>query len=104
IRDLLELARPGELKREPTDVNDVLREALQQVAAQFAHRRIAVETRLGSGLPRVDLDRVRFLGGLLNVLVNASDAMPTGGNVTLESRSDDGFSVTVEICDDGIGV
>ena len=104
IRDLLELARPGELRLEPVSVNLVVRDALQQLAAQFTHRRIVVAERLDERLPVVRLDAARFKQALLNVLANASEAMPTGGTVTVASRPSGGAGVTIEICDDGVGV
>jgi signal transduction histidine kinase len=104
IRDLLELARPGELQRELISMNAVLDEALRQLAAQFKHRKIAVEVRLSDDLPLVSLDHKRFKQVLLNVLVNASEAMPTGGIVTVTSQLDGPAELRVQICDDGIGV
>jgi signal transduction histidine kinase len=103
IRDLLELARPGQLKLEPASVNAVLREALQQLSAQFTHRKITVEARLGA-VPPVLLDTGRFKQVLLNVLINASDAMPTGGTIAVTSAEDGPSAARIDICDDGIGV
>jgi signal transduction histidine kinase len=104
ILDLLELARPGQLKLEPTAVDAVIRDALRQMAAQFKHRKITVDTQLQEGLPALRLDQHRFKQALLNVLLNASEAMPTGGTLTVAARSDGAEAVLVEICDDGIGV
>jgi signal transduction histidine kinase len=103
IRDLLELARPGEFKRQPASLNGVVSDALQQLAPQFTHRRIVVDARLADGLPPLPLDAARFKQGLLNVLVNASEAMPTGGRIEVTTRSAGG-QVELEICDDGTGV
>jgi signal transduction histidine kinase len=104
IRDLLELARPGELRLEATAINDVIQEALRQLSAQFTHRRIATDVQLDERLPPVLLDRGRFKQALLNVLVNASEAMPTGGRVTVVSRREGDSAVRLEICDNGVGV
>jgi signal transduction histidine kinase len=104
IRDLLELGRPGELRLEPTPIALVVQEALQQLAAQFAHRKISVVTRLDERLPPVLLDSGRFKQALLNVLNNASEAMPTGGTITIGSRLDGESAVVLQICDDGVGI
>jgi signal transduction histidine kinase len=104
IRDLLELARPGDLRLQLTPVNEVVDEALRQVAAQFAYRKIAVDARLDPDAPPVMLDRGRFKQALLNVLVNASEAMPAGGSVTVVSEFDGADGVRVDICDTGAGV
>ena len=104
IRDLLELARPGELRLEHSSVNAAINDALRQLAPQFRHRTIGVELQLDANLPAVQLDRARFKQALLNVLVNASEAMPTGGVVTVTSRTATAAELVVEICDDGIGI
>jgi signal transduction histidine kinase len=54
-------------------------------------------------LPRVRLDAERFAQALLNVVVNAIDAMPNGGTLAVVTTHDtDG--VTLDIEDDGIGI
>jgi signal transduction histidine kinase len=103
IRDLLELARPGEYRLQPTAINTVIAETLAERAPQFRHRRIDVETHLAEALPPVLMDQSRFRQALLNVLMNASEAMATGGRITVSSRRD-GDRVAVEVCDDGAGV
>ena len=104
IRDLLELARPGDLKRQPESLNAVVSDALTQLAPQFRHRRIVVATQFAADLPLVPLDRARLKQVFLNVLVNASEAMPTGGDVRVTTRRDESGELLVEICDDGVGV
>jgi signal transduction histidine kinase len=103
IHDLVETARPGDLKREPTSVNQVIEDALRQLAPQFTHRKVVVRTTLRSDLPNVSLDATRFRQALLNVLVNASEAMTAGGTISVESRVD-GAGVVIQICDEGTGI
>jgi signal transduction histidine kinase len=105
IRDLLELARPGELKRRPTSLNAVVHDVLQQVAPQFAHRKITVETQFDVALPSLPLDLERFKQALLNVVHNAADAMPTGGTLRVVTRlASGGSTIELDVCDDGVGV
>jgi signal transduction histidine kinase len=104
IRNLLELARPGELRLAPTGINSVIREAVAQLAAQFTHRKIAVELQLADAVPDLLLDADRVKQALLNLLVNASEALPSGGTITVTSRRDAAASLLVEVCDDGVGV
>jgi signal transduction histidine kinase len=103
ITDLVELARPGDLKREPTSINLVITDALEQLGPQFAHRKIAVRTSLAPDLPEITVDSRRLRQALLNVLLNASDAMTTGGTIEVHSRAELS-AVVVDICDDGCGI
>ncbi len=105
VRDLLELARPGELRREPTQVNDIISGVLQQVAPYLSYRKIHIDQRFESRLPELSLDGDRMKQALLNIINNAADAMPTGGTLSVSThRSGDGSTIEVDVCDDGIGL
>jgi signal transduction histidine kinase len=105
VRDLIELARPGELKRRPTSLNEVVGAVLQQLSPQLAYRKIAVERTLAGDMPPVNLDVERFRQVLLNVIGNAADAMPTGGTLKVATESGDGGSMLVlDVSDDGVGI
>jgi len=105
IRDLLELARPGVMTLRPSNLNEVVQLALRQLGPQFAHRKIAVALDLAPALPPVPLDGGRFQRALVNVMVNASDAMPTGGRLDVITRLDDrAAAVEVEVADSGVGI
>ena len=105
VKDLIELARPGELKRRPTPLNDVIRDVLHQLAPQLTYRKIAVDAQLADGLPVVELDPDRFRQMLINVLGNAADAMTNGGKLQVTTRrAPDGSTVVLDVCDDGIGI
>jgi len=104
VRDLMELANPGALSLRPADLNTVVRDALQQVAAQFAYRKIQVEQHLADGLPPALLDPPRLKQALLNVLVNGSEAMHTGGTLEVSTGAGGDGTVWARICDDGVGL
>jgi signal transduction histidine kinase len=104
IRDLLELARPGQLRLEAAQVNQVIRDALKQLGPQFKHRKISVELRLDDSLEPLALDVQRIKQVLLNVLVNASEAMPTGGRIVVSTSRSGPSEQCIEVCDDGIGI
>lgn len=102
---LLDQVRPGELRREPRHVNEVLEDALGLTDAQLRHRQIEVERRLHPALPAVPLDAERLRQAFLNLIQNAADAMPTGGRLLAATRlGDDGATVEIEIADEGEGI
>jgi signal transduction histidine kinase len=103
ISDLIELARPGDLNTRSASVNDVIQDALQQLLPQFSYRKIVVQTNLAGQLPDMPLDIARFRQALLNLLVNASEALPRGGEISIETRHEPA-GLVINICDDGIGV
>jgi signal transduction histidine kinase len=103
IRGLLELARPGELRRENASINEIIGQLLQRLAPQLAHRKLDVVTEFGAPIPAVALDASRFEQAILNVILNAADAMPYGGTLHVATRVDTS-DVIIDICDDGIGI
>lgn len=104
VRDLMELSNPGDLRRAPARLNDVVGEALAQMAHQLAYRKVVVEQSLDEALPAILLDRARLKQAFLNVIVNGSEAMHTGGVLTVSTGSGEDSSQWVRICDDGVGV
>ena len=103
IRDLIELARPGELRQVPADINAVVRGVVRQLDARLNHRRVQTALILPDRLPQVIMDTERFAQVLTNVFVNAIDAMPTGGTLTVSTRFDRA-DIIIEVDDDGVGI
>jgi signal transduction histidine kinase len=103
IRDLIELARPGELRQVPADINAVVRSVVRQLDARLSHRRVQTTLILPDRLPQVIMDTERFAQVLTNVFVNAIDAMPTGGTLTVSTRFDRA-DIIIEVDDDGVGI
>jgi two-component system, cell cycle sensor histidine kinase and response regulator CckA len=68
------------------DVNELLRDLLGMISEIFP-RNISFTTQFGSGLPPISADPNQVHQALLNILVNARDAMPSGGSVLLSTDS-----------------
>jgi len=83
--DLLDFARPKEPKREPTDLNELARAALEEVRPSADHFLIEVRF-MPADEARVPVDKSQAHRCLLNLLTNAVDAMPEGGTLTVETR------------------
>jgi signal transduction histidine kinase len=103
VRDLMDLANPGVLALQPGDLNAVLRGAIDQVSHQLTYRKIRIDLALTEPLPLIALDPQRLRQALLNVLVNASEAMHSGGELHV-STGVDGDTLRLRICDDGVGI
>jgi PAS domain S-box-containing protein len=81
---LLAFSRRQALDPKPLDVN-VLVNGLSEMIHRTLGEMIAVETVLGAGLWRVEADPNELEAAILNLAVNARDAMPKGGRLTLET-------------------
>jgi len=83
-RQLLAFSRKQALRPEPLDLNDVVR-GLSEMLSRLIGEHVSLRTELTDGLAAVVTDRVEIEQVLVNLVVNARDAMPDGGTVTIET-------------------
>jgi two-component system cell cycle sensor histidine kinase/response regulator CckA len=81
---LLAFARGGKYDIRPSSLNSVISESLKILAGTL-DKSIAIETHLNDSLPTVEIDIGQIQQVLMNLCVNARDAMPGGGCLTIES-------------------
>jgi signal transduction histidine kinase len=103
INNLLNFARSGGVDLEPVDVNKVLYDVISLLEHQLEKTRIKVRREFAEHLPRVRGNENRLQQVFFNLILNAKDAMPSGGWLTLETRADDD-TVIVEVKDTGVGI
>ncbi len=83
---LLAFARGGRFNIKPISLNRIVEETLTIVSRTF-DKSISIDTRLQADLPTVEADAGQLQQVLLNLCVNARDAMPAGGTLTIESKA-----------------
>jgi signal transduction histidine kinase len=109
LRDLLDFARPTtksntETDEEPGDIRQAINETLGLIRPQKAFREIAIEVALAPELPLVTLPRSKLVQVLLNLLLNAADALATPGKVVISAVVKNATLVELAVTDDGTGV
>lgn len=97
--DFLTYARPSPLRRSPVQLNDQLSYIAAATKAHAASRGVAIVSQLDNELS-VDIDAPQIEGALLNLVLNAIDATPAGGTVTLNA-SVAGNVLAIEVEDSG---
>lgn len=106
LRDLLQFARPGSrAPGEPAagNVEVAIHDTAALVHPQRALKDVSLELDVHPDLPEVALHSEQLVQVVLNLVLNAADAVGPGGRVTLRAKpTDDGVSIEVE--DDGPGV
>jgi signal transduction histidine kinase len=103
LDDFLGYARAQKLQLRPTDLNQQIEELLDFLRPQFAESKIEVTRHLANDLPRVLVDRQKFHGALLNLLLNAQQAMSDGGQLWVQTRETPG-TVAIDLIDTGDGI
>ena len=105
VRGLLEFARQTPSQAAPADVNDVVERTLLLLEKQAAVRNVAIVKELDRALPPIELDRNKVQQVFSNLAINALEAMPGGGTLTVASRlSRDGTEVEIDFTDTGMGI
>ena len=105
VNGLLNLSRPAApgAERAPVDLNVVINDVLSLLEHQFRVSRIQVRRELASPGPVVLGIEHKLQQVFLNLFLNARDAMPKGGWLTIATRAGNG-SVVAEIGDTGSGI
>ncbi|GMU20538.1 MAG: hypothetical protein AMXMBFR13_06350 [Phycisphaerae bacterium] len=103
VRNLLDFARESPSRKQPLDLNELIRHVTRLLASQKEFRRIRIVEHLTQGLPAVLGDQNQLQQVLLNLSLNACEAMPEGGTLKLNTqvRADE---VIVTVADTGHGI
>jgi two-component system, LuxR family, sensor kinase FixL len=107
IRKLRSMLRNDRTEFIRLDANEVIQEVLQIVRSDLIERKVGVVLELATGLPRVKGDRVQLQQVLLNLMMNAADAMAAstdGHKLTLRTLAAENGAVEVQVEDAGCGI
>jgi len=103
VNSLLNLARPSGGDTGPVDLNVVINDVLSLLEYQFRISRVQVRKELASPAVVVRGVEYKLQQVFLNLLLNARDAMPKGGWVSVSTRVESGQAL-VEVGDTGMGI
>lgn len=104
VNDLLAVARPAKDQPEDVDLAGLVREVLDFMALDLERGQVQVVTELAADLPPVYVDAGKLKRALLNLVLNARQAMPDGGTLTIRVRPADRRQVMIEVSDTGCGI
>jgi signal transduction histidine kinase len=104
VDQFLRFAKPASPLLEKTDVLSIVEETLQLLRLQIEKQRIVVEKEF-QALPMIQIDREQMKQVMLNLLLNAIQAMAEGGQLTLKGQnSKEGQWIHLSIEDSGMGI
>jgi len=84
VKRFLDFTRPMEVKLEQTQLSQLLREVLEVARPQLQKANVEVVQSLPTDVPEVFVDRDLLKQAVLNLILNAVEAMPSGGQIRLE--------------------
>ncbi len=104
VNNFLTYARPHEPRFESKDLNAILSDLCAFLRPEFEKRRILLRQDLSPYMPPVDLDEGLIRQAVMNLLINATQVLPEGGQVALESRVGPQGEAIVSVEDNGPGI
>jgi signal transduction histidine kinase len=107
VSQFLDYARPYSSDLQPRSINAVIEKALTVIEANSLSSRIDIRWELHPHLPPVPMDQEQIHQVIMNIAINAIEAMPDGGTLTVRTfriESDAGDAVGIFIRDTGQGI
>lgn len=103
VRGLLDYARPRGVQAEEVELRQLLEKVVELLGAQGVLKSLEVSVEAEPGLAAVHADPYQLEQLLINLIMNAKDAMPGGGELRLTGRGNAG-EVILEVADTGHGI
>lgn len=86
VKDLLQLARPSRLEKRRESINEILQESIAFAEHQMAHKEIKLDVKLAAHLPDTELDHEHMKEAVVNLILNASQAIEARGMIEIRSE------------------
>ncbi len=104
VQGFVKFIRPQELALKPVDLNALLQALIALLEAEWGSKGIRFDFRSDANLPPVTADEELLHQAFLNILLNACQAMPSGGTIIVTTAQDSGEFSRVTIADEGVGI
>ncbi len=103
LSDFLRFAKKPVLHFEECDINEIIDSVLDFIGPEAMQNSVRILKSFDAKLPKCNLDSNVIKQALLNVILNAQQAMPNGGELIVRTYKD-GENVLIDITDTGVGI
>ena len=100
----LKFARPDELKLQPMSLVELVSDVATSVAPEAERLNVTMKVECQPDLPRINADPGMLRQALLNLALNACQAMPNGGGLRINCHAAPRKRVEIEVQDTGMGI
>ena len=104
ITELLDFARPSDLKKQPNDIGLLLSRSIQLIQQDATNKNVDIELHTETGICSPWIDSDRLAQCLLNLYINAIQAMQNGGTLTVSCTSAGAEYINITVKDTGSGI
>ena len=103
VKGLMDFARPTTLNLEQHALSPTLQSVLTLMEANLTHHQITLSLELASDFPNFQFDSDKIKQAFMNVVLNAMEAMPQGGTLTVTTFKQEN-NVCIKVTDTGVGI
>jgi two-component system, sporulation sensor kinase E len=104
INEFLIIAKPQEIRFQEGDINQIIRETVDLLNAQAVLYNVQFKTTYDGQLPLIYCESNQLKKVFINIIKNAIEVMPEGGNITITTKEINNQRILVSIGDEGIGI
>jgi signal transduction histidine kinase len=104
LNGFLKFARPDELKLQPVRLHAIVSDIVTTITPEADRLHVTVKHDCPTGLPAINADPGMLRQALLNLALNACQAMPEGGTLRIASRAGSRGRVEIDVEDTGVGI
>ncbi|MCF8054616.1 MAG: PAS domain-containing protein, partial [Deltaproteobacteria bacterium] len=104
VTDILVYAKPAEPKKRPSNINNIINDALVLQESIISEKNIVVEKKLSPSLPLIPLDEGMLTQVFINIYRNAVEAMADGGLLSITTAPTNNHGIKIVIADNGKGI
>lgn len=102
--EFLDFARPMQLELKPTSINAVVDKTLQLMSVHITDNNVVVNEKLDHSIPHIQADESQLDQVLRNIIINALQAMPEGGSLSVETGRAPQGGAYLSVTDTGTGI
>jgi signal transduction histidine kinase len=100
----LKFARPDELRLQPVSLADLISDVVTTVGPEAEKNNVAIKAECPAALPEINADSAMLRQAILNLALNACQAMPSGGTLRFACRATPRRRVEIDVEDTGTGI
>ncbi|WHY79123.1 ATP-binding protein [Neobacillus sp. WH10] len=104
INEFLILAKPQAIRFQEKDINQIMKETVDLLTAQAVLYNVQFVTEYSDGLPLVFCEPNQMKKVFINLIKNAIEVMPCGGNITITIKKMENQEIQIKIQDEGTGI
>jgi PAS domain S-box-containing protein len=104
VKELLEFSRPRSVEFTRTDVGDVIKKTMEMISSRVFKQKVEATSDIAPDLPPIHADAQQLQQVLANLCLNALDAMPHGGKLTVTARAESSDQLAIIVTDTGFGI